>query len=94
MDSGGPASGWTLLSAVMSLQGGNNVAFVIFAIHLMGVSSIMGAINIIATILNMRAPQMNAAAHAPIRVDLVDHRLFADRGHARIGGGSDDAADR
>ena len=29
---------------------------VIFAVHLMGISSIMGAINIIATILNMRAP--------------------------------------
>lgn len=58
MDSGGPASGWTLYPP-LSLQGGNNVAFVIFAIHLMGISSIMGAINIIATILNMRAPQMN-----------------------------------
>jgi cytochrome c oxidase subunit 1 len=32
--------------------------FGIFAIHIMGASSIMGAINIIATILNMRAPGM------------------------------------
>jgi Heme/copper-type cytochrome/quinol oxidases, subunit 1 len=31
---------------------------VIFSIHLMGISSVMGAINIIATILNMRAPGM------------------------------------
>jgi hypothetical protein len=30
----------------------------IFAVHLMGISSIMGAINIITTILNMRAPGM------------------------------------
>ena len=30
----------------------------IFAIHLMGISSIMGAINIITTIFNMRAPGM------------------------------------
>ena len=52
---GGPAGGWTLYPP-LSLQGGNNVAFVIFAIHMMGISSIMGAINIIATILNMRAP--------------------------------------
>ena len=52
---GGPAGGWTLYPP-LSLQGGNNTAFTIFAIHLMGVSSIMGAINIIATILNMRAP--------------------------------------
>ena len=34
------------------------MTFFIFAIHLMGISSIMGAINIIATILNLRAPGM------------------------------------
>ncbi len=55
---GGPAGGWTLYPP-LSLQGGNNVAMTIFAIHMMGVSSIMGAINIIATILNMRAPGMD-----------------------------------
>ncbi len=52
---GGPAGGWTLYPP-LSLQGGSNVAFTIFAIHMMGISSIMGAINVIATILNMRAP--------------------------------------
>jgi len=30
--------------------------YAIFSLHLMGASSIMGAINIIVTILNMRAP--------------------------------------
>src|SRR5690242_21156827 len=30
----------------------------IFAVHIMGASSIMGSINIITTILNMRAPGM------------------------------------
>jgi len=57
MDSGGPAAGWTLYPP-LSLQGGNSLAFVIFSIHMMGVSSIMGSINIIATVLNMRAPGM------------------------------------
>ncbi len=56
--SGSPAGGWTLYPP-LSLQGGSSVAFTIFAIHLMGISSIMGAINIIATILNMRAPGMD-----------------------------------
>lgn len=56
--SGGPAGGWTLYPP-LSIQGGDNVAFTIFAIHMMGISSIMGAINIIATILNMRAPGMD-----------------------------------
>ena len=56
--SGGPAGGWTLYPP-LSLQSGTNISFTIFAIHLMGVSSIMGAINIIATVLNMRAPGMD-----------------------------------
>jgi len=55
MPSGAMAGGWTMYPP-LSLQGGSNVAFSIFAIHLMGISSIMGAINIIATILNLRAP--------------------------------------
>src|SRR5690606_26931407 len=58
MDSGGPAGGWTLYPP-LSLQGGASMPFVIFAIHMMGISSIMGAINIIATILNLRAPGMD-----------------------------------
>jgi cytochrome c oxidase subunit I len=55
---GAPAAGWTLYPP-LSLQGGSNVALTIFAIHMMGISSIMGAINVIATILNMRAPGMD-----------------------------------
>ncbi len=54
---GGPASGWTLYPP-LSLQTGDAFAFTIFAVHMLGISSIMGAINIIATILNMRAPDM------------------------------------
>src|SRR3569623_1782053 len=55
---GAPAGGWTLYPP-LSIQGGSAVAFAIFAIHMMGISSIMGAINIIATILNLRAPKMD-----------------------------------
>jgi len=57
MESGGPAAGWTLYPP-LSLQGGKSFAFVVFAVHMMGISSIMGSINVIATILNMRAPGM------------------------------------
>lgn len=57
MEGGGPASGWTLY-APLSLQGGDSFAFVIVSIHFMGISSVMGSINIVATILNMRAPGM------------------------------------
>ncbi len=54
---GGPAGGWTLYPP-LSLQGGTSFPLTIFAIHLMGASSIMGAINVIVTIMNMRAPGM------------------------------------
>ena len=57
MDGGGPAGGWTLYPP-LSLQTGKAFPFVIFSIHMMGMSSIMGAINVIVTILNMRAPGM------------------------------------
>ena len=57
MDGGGPAGGWTLYPP-LTLQTGDALPFVILAIHFMGLSSIMGAINVIATVLNMRAPGM------------------------------------
>jgi cytochrome c oxidase subunit I len=54
---GAPASGWTMYPPLV-LQTGTAFPFLIFAVHLMGLSSIMGAINIIVTIMNMRAPGM------------------------------------
>jgi len=54
---GAPAGGWTLYPPLV-LQTGNSLPLAIFAIHLMGASSIMGAINVIVTIMNMRAPGM------------------------------------
>ncbi|HEV7632273.1 MAG TPA: cytochrome c oxidase subunit I [Steroidobacteraceae bacterium] len=53
--SGAPAGGWTLYPP-LSLQGGDSFPMAIFAIHMMGASSIMGAINVIVTLMNMRAP--------------------------------------
>ncbi|MFT5171886.1 MAG: cytochrome c oxidase subunit 1 [Gammaproteobacteria bacterium] len=54
---GAPAGGWTMYPPLV-LQTGNSFPFLIFAVHLMGISSVMGAINIIVTIVNMRAPGM------------------------------------
>jgi len=51
-------TGWTLYPP-LSLQVGMSMDFLIFAIHLLGISSILASINIIVTILNMRAPGMN-----------------------------------
>ena len=57
MPGGAPAAGWTLY-APLTLQMGPSMDAGIFAMHIMGASSIMGSINIIVTILNMRAPGM------------------------------------
>jgi cytochrome c oxidase subunit I len=54
---GAPAAGWTLY-APLTLQMGPSMDSAIFALHILGASSIMGSINIIVTILNMRAPGM------------------------------------
>jgi cytochrome c oxidase subunit I len=55
---GATAAGWTLY-APLSVQMGPGMDMAIFALHIMGASSIMGSINIVTTILNMRAPGMS-----------------------------------
>ena len=57
MEGGAPAGGWTMYPPLV-LQTGDAFPFLIFSVHLLGISSIMGAINIIVTIMNMRAPGM------------------------------------
>ncbi len=54
---GAPGVGWTLY-APLTVQMGPGMDLTIFAIHILGMSSILGSINIITTILNMRAPGM------------------------------------
>jgi cytochrome c oxidase subunit 1 len=58
MDGGAPAGGWTMYPPLV-LQTGDAFPYLIFAVHLLGISSIMGAINIVVTIVNMRAPGMS-----------------------------------
>ena len=58
MEGGGPNFGWTFYAPLSTDYAPPSTTFFIFAIHLLGISSIMGAINIIATVLNLRAPGM------------------------------------
>ena len=60
MEGGAPNGGWTLYPPLVlqPITVGKALPFAIFSVHLLGISSIMGAINIIATIFNMRAPAM------------------------------------
>ena len=54
---GAAAGGWTMYPPLFT-QGGISADMTIMAVHILGISSIMGAINIITTIMNMRAPGM------------------------------------
>ena len=58
MPGGAPNFGWTAYAPLSTVYGPPSTTYFIFSIHMMGISSIMGGINIIATILNMRAPGM------------------------------------
>ena len=53
-----PNFGWTFYAPLSTTYGPDSTDYFIFSVHMMGISSIMGAINIIATIINMRAPGM------------------------------------
>jgi cytochrome c oxidase subunit 1 len=84
--SNGAGIGWTAY-APLSTSGspGPAVDFAIFSLHLAGAGSIMGAINLITTIFNMRAPGMTlhrmpllAAAITMLLTDRNFHTTFFD----------------
>ncbi len=54
----GAGTGWTIYPPLSSTQShsGPSVDLAIFALHLSGISSLLGAMNFITTILNMRSP--------------------------------------
>ncbi|EER36344.1 cytochrome oxidase subunit I (mitochondrion) [Histoplasma capsulatum var. duboisii H88] len=54
----GAGTGWTLYPPLAGIQShsGPSVDLAIFALHLSGISSLLGAINFISTIMNMRSP--------------------------------------
>ncbi|TQV73756.1 cytochrome c oxidase subunit I [Aliikangiella marina] len=58
MDGGAPNFGWTFYAPLSTTYGPPSTDFFILGVHMMGISSIMGAINVIVTVFNMRAPGM------------------------------------
>nr|YP_009072490.1 cytochrome c oxidase subunit I [Oxyopes sertatus]AIP86894.1 cytochrome c oxidase subunit I [Oxyopes sertatus] len=57
----GVGAGWTVYPPLASTTGhmGSSMDFAIFSLHLAGASSIMGAVNFISTIINMRLSSMS-----------------------------------
>jgi cytochrome c oxidase subunit I len=57
--SGGAAStGWTIYAPLSEKVGGDGVDFLILSLHILSVSSLVGAINFLVTIHRLRAPGM------------------------------------
>ncbi|REC58981.1 cytochrome c oxidase subunit I [Rhodosalinus sediminis] len=55
----GSGIGWVMYPPLSTTEMGMSTDLAIFAIHVVGASSIIGSINIITTFLNMRAPGMS-----------------------------------
>jgi len=57
----GAGTGWTLYPPLSNIiyHSGISVDLIILGLHIAGISSLLGAINFIATILNMRAPGLS-----------------------------------
>lgn len=58
MEGPAPDFGWTFYAPLSTTYGPQSTDFFIFSIHMLGISSILAALNIVVTIFNMRAPGM------------------------------------
>ncbi len=58
MEGGAPNFGWTFYAPLSTTFGPPSTDFFILGVHMMGISSVLGAINIIVTIFNLRTPGM------------------------------------
>ena len=80
-------TGWTIYPPLSGSNGDaiyiNGVTYAIFALHVAGASSILGAANFITTILNMRAPGMTL--RMLVRMGDVDHGVLASVGCSSTG---------
>ena len=91
---GAPKTGWTIYAPLSARLGGDGVDFLILSLHILSISSLIGAINFVVTIHRLRAPGMTWMRVPLVR--LVDRglRRAPDRRPARALGGIDAAAAR
>jgi len=55
---GAPKTGWTIYAPLSERLGGDGVDFLILSLHILSISSLLGAINFVVTIHRLRAPGM------------------------------------
>ncbi len=76
MEGGAPNFGWTFYAPLSTTYAPPSVTFFIFSVHIMGASSIMGSINVVVTIMNMRAPRRRLNENAFVRMVMANYRIF------------------
>ena len=57
-DGGAAKTGWTIYAPLSEQVGGNGVDYLILSLHVLSISSLIGAINFVVTIHRLRAPGM------------------------------------
>ena len=58
MQGGAPNFGWTFYAPLSTSYGPPSTDYMILSIHVLGISSILGSLNFVATVITMRAPGM------------------------------------
>ncbi|HAV93333.1 MAG TPA: cytochrome c oxidase subunit I [Proteobacteria bacterium] len=61
MQGGAPNYGWTFYAPLSTSYGPPSTDYMILSIHVLGISSILGSLNFVATVITMRAPGMTYA---------------------------------
>src|SRR5437763_18489 len=56
---GAPNGGWFGYAPLTRIMPGHNIDFWIFGLQILGIASLSGAVNLIVTVINMRAPGMS-----------------------------------
>lgn len=59
MQGGAPNFGWTFYAPLSTSYGPPSTDYMILSIHVLGISSILGSLNFVATVITMRAPGMS-----------------------------------
>ena len=80
---GAAAGGWTMYPP-LSVQGGMSVDMSIFALHILGVSSIVGSINIITTIFQYARPRHDINENANVCLDMVNYCILVNSCNAGV----------
>ena len=85
MHGSAPNFGWTFYAPLSTTYGPTGTDFMIFAIHILGFSSVISSINIIATLFNMRKKGMKLTENVTFLLVLVDNVISAYWYYACIG---------